>query len=213
MKSAVKRQYDASRRREQAEETRRRIIAAAHDLFVSDGYGRTTMAAVARQAGVSVETVYSAFRNKPTLLRQVWFVSFRGDEQDLRLLDRPEIQALFDEPDLPTRLRQQAVTYTEVFRRFVPLHRALEGAAASEPAAAAMVAEFDERRFEVCTRYAKAAAKTGQLAVSQAECRDLLYATMDGFLWHRLVAERGWSDKRFAGFLAELWLSALVKSC
>lgn len=213
MKSAVKRQYDASRRREQAEETRRRIIAAAHDLFVSDGYGRTTMAAVARQAGVSVETVYSAFRNKPTLLRQVWFVSFRGDEQDLRLLDRPEIQALFDEPDLPTRLRQQAVTYTEVFRRFVPLHRALEGAAASEPAAAAMVAEFDERRIDVCTRYAKAAAKTGQLAVSQAECRDLLYATMDGFLWHRLVAERGWSDKRFAGFLAELWLSALVKSC
>jgi AcrR family transcriptional regulator len=211
MKQSVKRQYDATRRREQAEETRRRIIIAAHELFVADGYGRTTIAAVAQRAGVAVETVYASFRNKPTLLRQVWYFSFRGDEEDQRLLDHPEIQALFAEPDLARRLRQQATTYTAVFRRFVPLHRALQGAAASEPAAAAMVAEFDERRFDVCMRYARSAARTGQLAVGAAECRDVLYATMDGFLWHRLVTERGWSDQRFADYLAGMWISALVR--
>ena len=210
MSQPVKRQYDTSRRREQAEETRRRIIEAAHDLFLADGYGRTTIAAIAREAGVSVETVYAAFRNKPALLRQVWFVRVRGDEADQRLLHRPEIQLIFAEPDLVERLRLQAVTYTAIFRRFVPLHRALTGAAASEPEAAAMIAEFDERRLEVAGLYARAAAETGQLTIDEDECRDLFYATLDGFLWYRLVAERGWSDDRFADFLAQTWQSALV---
>ena len=58
-----------------------------------------------------------------------------------------------------------------------------------------MVAEFDAGRLDACTHYAKAAKKTGQLAVSAAECRDVFSATLDGALWHRLVHEGGWSDK------------------
>ena len=96
-------------------------------------------------AGVAVETVYAAFRNKPTLLRQVWYVSFRGDEEDVRFLDRPEIRAVLAEPDLATRFGRHAVVVTAVFRRITPLLAALQGAAASEPAAAAMLAEWDER--------------------------------------------------------------------
>ncbi len=56
-----------------------------------------------------------------------------------------------------------------------------------------------------------AAAATGQLAVSKAECRDVLAVTMDGALWQRLVAERGWSDRRFAAWLGRLWTSQLVE--
>src|SRR5918994_2086110 len=110
MRDKVKRPYRSTRRREQASETRRRIIRAAHDLFVSQGYGRTTIAEVARAAGVAVETVYAAFRNKPTLLREVWYATLRGDEQDIRLLDRPEMRAVLAEPDLATRLRAPAAT-------------------------------------------------------------------------------------------------------
>ncbi len=71
MKAKVKRRYQSRRRREQAGETRERIVRAAHDLFVSPGYGRTTIADIANTAGVAVETIYGAYRNKPTLLRQV----------------------------------------------------------------------------------------------------------------------------------------------
>jgi AcrR family transcriptional regulator len=211
MTEAVKRPYRSTRRREQASETRRRIIRAAHDLFVSRGYGRTTIAEVARAAGVAVETVYAAYRNKPTLLRQVWYATFRGDEQDIRLLDRPEIRAVLAEPDLATRLRAHAVVMIPVLRRITPLFRALQGAATSEPAAAAMLAEFDEWRLDAAGHYARAAAATGQLAVSEQECRDLLAATMDGALWHRLVEERGWSDDRYAQLLGTMWVAALVR--
>jgi AcrR family transcriptional regulator len=214
MSESVKRQrqYNSTRRQEQAAETRRRIVDAAHELFVAKGYGRTTIAEIAGMAGVSVETVYAAFRNKHTLLRHVWYVSFRGDEEDVRLLDRPEIRAVLAEPDLATRLGQHAVVLTEVFRRIAPLLAALHGAAGSEPAAAAMLTEWDERRLDACTTYAEAAAATGQLAVSEAECRDVLAATMDGALWQRLVAESGWPDERFAAWLGRLWTSQLVKA-
>lgn len=114
------------------------------------------------------------------------------------------------EPDLVVRLHRHAAVMTPVFRRFVPLHRALEAAAATEPSAADMVAEFDAGRLDACTHYAKAAKQTGQLAQSEGECRDIFNATLDGSLWHRLVHEAGWSDKRFAQFLGDLWVSALT---
>jgi AcrR family transcriptional regulator len=211
MAAEVKRRYRSTRRLEQARETRQRIIRAAHDLFVSPGYGRTTLAEVASAAGVAVETVYGAYRNKPTLLRQVWYATFRGDDEEVRFLDRPEVRAVLAEPDLASRLRAHAVVVTPVFRRITPLFRALQGAATSEPAAAAMLAEFDNRRLDAAAHYARAAAATGQLAVSERECRDLFAATLDGALWHRLVVERGWSDDRHAQLLGTVWVAALVR--
>jgi len=212
MPKAVKRRYKSTHRDEQARETRLRIIRAARELFVTKGYGRTTLAEIAREAGVAVETVYAAFGNKATLLRQTWYVGSRGDEKDVPLFDRAEMQAILDEPDLATRVRRHAAFVTATNRRMGPLTAALEGAAASESAAAEMLAEFSERRLDVTTKYAKAAAATGRLAVSQAECRDVLFATMDGTLWRRLVVERGWSDERYAHWLGSLWIAQLVSS-
>jgi hypothetical protein len=73
-----------------------------------------------------------------------------------------------------------------------------------------MLAEWNERRLLACTRYADAALATGQLAVSEDECRDVLAATMDGAFWQRLVAEGGWTDEHFASWLGRLWASQLV---
>jgi AcrR family transcriptional regulator len=211
MSKAVKRRYTSIRRDEQARETRLRIIRAARELFVTKGYGRTTLVEIAQEAAVAVETVYAAFGNKATLLRQTWDVDFRGDEEDVPLFDRAEMQVILDERNLATRMRRHAAFVTATNRRTGPLTAALEGAAASEPAAAEMLLEFGARRLDRATRYAKAAAATGRLAVSQTECRDVLFATMDGTLWRRLVIERGWSDKRYADWLGSLWIAVLVR--
>jgi hypothetical protein len=52
--------------------------------------------------------------------------------------------------------------------------------------------------------------RRGQLAVTETECRDIIWATTDGVLWKRLVNERGWSDQRFQEWLAQMWISTLV---
>jgi AcrR family transcriptional regulator len=55
----------AGRGRERAKtERRRRILDAAARLFEKDGYGPTTMEAIAGKAGVGVATVYNYFRTK-----------------------------------------------------------------------------------------------------------------------------------------------------
>jgi AcrR family transcriptional regulator len=212
MSTAVKRRYTSTRRDQQARETRLRIIRAARQLFVTRGYGRTTLAEIAREAGVAVETVYAAFGTKATLLRQTWYVDFRGDEKEVPLFERDEMQAILDEPDLAARIRRHAAFVAATNRRMGPLTVALEGAAASEATATEMLTEFSKRRLDVTTKYAKAAAATGRLAVSQAECRDVLFATMDGTLWRRLVVERGWSDDRYADWLGSLWIALLVST-
>lgn len=212
MERKIKRQYDSRRRQAQAAETRRNIIAAANELFIAQGYGQTTIKQVAARAGVSVETVYATFGTKAALLRHVWYVDFRGDEADVALYDRAEMQSILAEADLSNRIRRHAAFVTASNRRIFPLLHALTGAAANEPDAAAMLAEWADRRLDVATRYAHAAAATGQLAVSEEECRDVLFATMDGTLWAQLAGQRGWSDERFSTWLAATWIGALVRT-
>lgn len=58
------RNYSSPLREQQAEETRRRIRDAARGLFEETGFAATTIAAIARRAGVSPATVYANFESK-----------------------------------------------------------------------------------------------------------------------------------------------------
>jgi AcrR family transcriptional regulator len=207
----VKRQYDSSRRQEQARQTQRAILRAAQELFVSTGYGRTTIADIAKHAGVSPETIYATFKNKATLLHRVWDITIGGDDQEVVFHERPDIKAIRAEPDLGKRLMMHARMSTATARRMVPFVLAVQGAAATEPAAAELLAEMGRQRYAGMGVMAAEAAATGQLAVSEQECRDFMWAMTDGMLWHQLVNGRGWSDEQFADWLGRMWVAVLVK--
>ena len=64
----TRRRYDSSGRRERAQQTRDQITDIARELFLSDGYTDTTVAAIAAAAHVSVETIYKGFGGKPGLV-------------------------------------------------------------------------------------------------------------------------------------------------
>lgn len=68
---AGKRPYHSQVRQRQAEETRRRILAAAGELFASRGYAVTTLEAVAEVAEVSSKTIAAVFGSKRALLAEV----------------------------------------------------------------------------------------------------------------------------------------------
>jgi hypothetical protein len=111
---------------------------------------------------------------------------------------------------LASRLHKLAVFNTGVARRTAPIQAVIRDAAASEPVAAELLAWIDRERLESMALHAREAKRSGQLAVSVAECRDVLWSTTDGALWQRLVAGRGWSNRRYSTFLGNLWVSALV---
>jgi AcrR family transcriptional regulator len=210
MADRVKRRYDSSRRKAAARATAAAILAAAHDLFVERGYGRTTIADIAAAAGVAPETIYATIGNKPTLLRRVWDVTIGGDDDDIPFHERPEIRAIRDEPDLALRFRMHAAMYTRTARRTAPFLLALAGAAAAEPTAAEMLTEVSQQRLVGMSVMACDAAATGRLAVSEEVCRDIVWSMTDGTLWHRLVNERGWTDEEFADWLARTWVATIV---
>ncbi len=65
---ASSRTYELKKRAERQEETRRRIVAAAVELHTKLGPSRTTVQAIAEQAGVTRPTVYAHFPDARSLL-------------------------------------------------------------------------------------------------------------------------------------------------
>lgn len=67
------------------------IVEAARELFTNEGYETTTIAHVAKMAGVAVGTVYLYFKNKSELLLGVkgdWEIEF------LKTMANPELQTI-----------------------------------------------------------------------------------------------------------------------
>src|SRR3954468_22011368 len=75
--STEKRKYEKRARAEQQQETRRRIAAATAELHATVGPAYTTIAEIAKRAGVQRPTVYNNFANDKELFAacQAHFVS------------------------------------------------------------------------------------------------------------------------------------------
>lgn len=82
------RAYSSPRRAAQARETRRAVLRAATALFRDRGYPATTIAAIAKEARVSADTIYKSFGTKAALLKEVMDIAIGGDDEDVPLLDR-----------------------------------------------------------------------------------------------------------------------------
>ena len=93
-----RRRYDATSRRARAEgerrATRRRVVGAAHRLFVDKGYVATTIADIAEEAGVAIQSVYKAGKSKADLLHAAVDLAVAGDDEDVLLTDRPPFAAI-----------------------------------------------------------------------------------------------------------------------
>src|SRR5215831_3603483 len=95
----VKRPYDASKRQERSAHTRRRMLDAARDLLLEQGYAATTLVQVAEHAGVAAPTVYKAFANKPGLVKAVFDHSLAGDNDPTPIIRRERAEKIRREPD------------------------------------------------------------------------------------------------------------------
>src|SRR6478672_11174897 len=124
------RSYHSPRRREQAAATRRQILDAAERLFREQGYAATTMAAIAREAGVALKTVYLAFETKSGVLRALWNLGLRGEDDGVPVPQREWYRAVLAEPDAGRQLEATAASSRAVKERAGWLFEVLRSAAA-----------------------------------------------------------------------------------
>src|SRR3954464_13549960 len=124
MSDAVKVKTSAAEKTSRAEKrrlTRRRIVTAAADLFLDQGYGATTLDQVAARAGVAVQTVYFHFGNKATLLKEALDVAAVGDDEPVALMERSWIEDMIPDPDPVRIIELWTGGGREIFERVAPL--------------------------------------------------------------------------------------------
>jgi len=200
-----RRRYQSPLRVEQADGTRRRVLAAARELFLTRGYAGTTVSAVAQAAGVSADTVYVSLGGKQGLLEGV--LSLAGsDPEDPAQRDqehrRDEVDALTDPHQ---RLRRLVELSRETLARTSPLHAVLRGAADGHPFAAELSARMLRLRLQIQARTLRAylgpSLRPG-LTVKQAAER--YSALLSPELYHLLIVEHRWTTRRYASWVTGL---------
>jgi AcrR family transcriptional regulator len=213
MSGAVKRDYRSELRATQAHGTRRSIVAASAELFVKDGYGATTIDAVANAAGVSRKTVFTAVGGKFDLLRLALDWAVAGDDEAVALSDRAAIRRLMDQDDPRAILAGFAALFVEIGTRVGPLYGALEVAAGMDPAARDLAEESQRRRLDDARKVVRRLRDLDALAahITYQEAVDLVWLAMDPALFDRLVLVRRWTTSRFEEWVADtLCLQLLV---
>jgi AcrR family transcriptional regulator len=204
------RRYDSSRRRQQAEQNRHAVLAAARQRFLTQGYAATTIAEVARDAGVSVEMVYKAFTTKAGVLKALFDVSVAGDDEPIPMVQRDVIQHVINAPEAARKLEIYAGHLAKTMPRSAPVQLLARDGAASSPDAAEVWKQIRQETLTAMGMFASDLARTGELRVSTKEARDVLWAYHAPELYELLVLERGWSATRYGKFIAHALTDALL---
>jgi AcrR family transcriptional regulator len=206
------RRYDSPRRREQAAATRTQILEAAQRLFERDGYVATTMAAIAAEAGVALKTVYVVFETKSGVLRALWHLLLRGDQDDVPVGERRWYLDVLEEPDPERQLRLTAQNSRIVKLRAGALLEVIRNAAPSDADIGELWGRiqtdfYDNQRGIVEVLHSKRALRP-ELDVARAA--DILWTLNHPDLWHLLVGERGWTPENYERWCADTACSQLL---
>jgi len=140
-----KRRYDTSGRQASAQETRRRILAAARRLFLKRGYAATTMAAIAAAAGVSIETIYLSIGGKAGLVRYLVETALSGTDEPVPPVERAGVREVRAEPDPRQKLRLFARMVRPMLERLAPIWFVVLEAAPSDKELSSLVDELQQR--------------------------------------------------------------------
>lgn len=206
-----KRAYASDLRAEQARRTRRQIVTAGGRLFAAHGYVATTVDAIAKEAGVSRKTVFTAVGGKPVILKLAHDWAIGGDDDPVALEERDQIMKLRQETD-PIRLLEGYVDHLVVtHERFAPIYCAMRNAADADPEAAALFEESKQQRLTGMSHFAAHLEEVGlRPGLSRRRATDLLFHLIDPGHYETLVLGRGWSLASYRAFmLASLKLHLL----
>ena len=201
-----RRPYRSQRRREQAEQTRNRIAAAARRLFVDHGWAGTTIRTVAEEAGVSEPTVYATYGSKAGLVSAL--VDSVEDVADLERT-RAALERAAEDP--AAQLGVLAAFDRRLFEASGDVIGLFREAARAEPRLAGAYAEGRARAAQL-RRTLFEAWPTGSLAegISLDDAVDTALAVCNLDVFMVLTAERGWSPDRVERWWQETQVRLLL---
>jgi AcrR family transcriptional regulator len=208
MSDPVKRRpYTSRLRTEQAALTRRLIVDAAAELFLSSGYARTTIKDIASRAKVAPDTVYATFGTKARVLTAVLDSRLQAS-----ITDSAQPLAVRDEPDQRRQLSMFAQDMAAISAHIRPIFEVLRTAAAVEPEVSELFAEFEQNRLANMKQAAKWIARRGPLKMSRDRAAEVIWALASPDVGRMLCDVQGWTQAQHATWLENTLRFALLAS-
>lgn len=199
--------HPRTRRAEKSERTKRQILDAASSLFAANGYAATTIDAIAAEADVAAETIYSRFGNKLTLLRGILEPAIVGNARGVDILDLPEVAAIRAMTDQRGQLAALTQLSRGMLERATKWHRILRNSGAVDPALAEFVRDDEQRRYRVQSAYIDMLLANGPLreGLSHDEAAATYGALANPDTYDLLTIRRGWTADHY-----QTWLRATL---
>lgn len=171
----------------------------------------TSMDDIATAAGVSRQTVFSAFGSKANLLKEAFDVRLAGDDEPVALAERPEAERILRETEPEALLRAQADFYIVATLRVLPLWPAMVAGAATDESCAEVLAFFDRGRLEGPGEIVDVLAERGQLrkGLTRRKGKEAMYLLTNPSVTHDAL-ERGWSVRELQRWLGDCLVAVLL---
>ena len=192
----VKRPYHSPKRERQARQTREQIVEAARRLFARDGFTKTTVEAIAREAGVSAQTVYASVGSKRAIvLALLDRLEAEGGNEELR-------RELGSTKDPRRQLRAIVSFNRRLFERGRDVLDVVM-ATRADPDVEAFGRAGEARRREGQARWVRAWAEDGVLRpnLDEGEAADVLWALTGPELYWLFAVNSNWPGLRFEEWL------------
>lgn len=213
MPEPVKRRpYDASRRQAASARTRSTILRSGRELFIDGGYAATTMAAIAKRAGVSPDTLYAVIGTKPVLFRELIETALSGTDEAIAGAERDYVRQMRAATDIHDKLTIYARAVTGIQQRLAPLFLVLREAAAANPELGGLWQDIAQRRARNMRALTDDLMTTGTLRsdLTRDEIADVIWTMNSSEYYALLVHDRGWTPERFTQWLGDAWGRLLV---
>lgn len=192
--------------------TRARVLDAARQLFIRQGYENTTMQAIADAGDVAVQTLYFTFGNKRTILSEVLDVAVAGDTAPVVTLERPWVAEAMAAP--PAELIERLVVGTgAIHARVAQVLEVVRSAAGSDPEIADLWQTNLAQRHTVFVAFAGALAGKVPLrdGLTTVRAADIMLAVLSPETYGLLVTGRGWSGDEWVAWASDVLLRQLVR--
>ena len=199
----VARKYASPLRAAQAAQTRQRILDSAIGRFSASGYVGTTLADIAADAGVSVETV-QAQGPKSALLLSAFEKAFALSEGQDSIFDRPEVVERTKLPADPVDFVRGVCRFlARAAARSTRLWLVFYHAASMDPTIRASYDAFTGRMRVDTLRLVTMVADRGPIRMDRPPRRlaDELEVLFLPFPYERLVEGAGWTVEEYADYL------------
>ncbi len=188
------------------------VVAAATEHFTGQGYGATSIAQISVTSGVPAATVYRLFGGKVGILKAALDTAIAGDDEDVEVAARAEVQAATRHPSPRARIEGFVGVTAAINARVGTLYRTLTHAADADPQARHLLATLEAQRGRGQRHLVTALAATGSLRPTLDETRaaDIVHTLLSPDVYRSLVVERGWTPPAYAQWLTDTLADQLL---